>query len=66
MEIDFSVGAVTVSVAALLVIEPDVAVIVAVPAATPVATPAPVIVAPAVFEEVHVTPLVRVPVVLLL
>ena len=64
--IDVTVAAVTVSVEELLVTVPNIAVIVVLPAATPVATPVPAIVAPAVFDEAHVTLFVRFDVVLLL
>jgi len=40
-------------------IDPEVALIVVLPVATPVAKPAAVIVAAAVFDELHVTELVR-------
>ena len=56
--IDSNVGAVTVSPVEPL-IDPEVALIVVLPAATPVARPALVIVATAVFVELHVTELVR-------
>jgi hypothetical protein len=58
--IELSVGGVppTVKVAVPL-IEPEVAVMVTVPAATPLAIPLPLIVAKAVFDELHVTLLVR-------
>jgi hypothetical protein len=58
--IDCSTAAVTVSVTPALVIPPDVAVILVVPAATPVATPLALIVAVAVLDDVHVTPVVNV------
>jgi hypothetical protein len=48
------------------VIPPDVAVILVVPAATPVATPLALIVAVAVLDDVHVTPVVNAAVVPLL
>ena len=58
-------AAVTVSVA--VDVNPSaVALMVVVPAATPVASPAELTVATAVFDEVHVTPEVRPPVVPLL
>jgi hypothetical protein len=64
--IDCSTAAVTVSVTPALVIPPDVAVILVVPAATPVATPLALIVAVAVLDDVHVTPVVSAAVVPLL
>jgi hypothetical protein len=63
---DCSTAAVTVSVTPALVIPPDVAVILVVPAATPVATPLALIVAVAVLDDVHVTPVVSAAVVPLL
>ncbi len=48
-------AAVTVSVAELLLMLDNVAVIIAVPAATPVATPLTAIMAAAVFEDAQVT-----------
>jgi hypothetical protein len=64
--IDTGPAAVTVSVTPALVIPPDVAVILVVPAATPVATPLALIVAVAVLDDVHVTPVVSAAVVPLL
>jgi hypothetical protein len=65
IEVIVKVAAVTVSVA--VAVNPSaVALMVAVPAAAPVANPAELTVATAVFDEVHVTPEVSAPVVLLL
>jgi hypothetical protein len=65
IEVIVKVAAVTVSVA--IAVNPSaVALMVAVPAATPVASPAELIVATAVFEDVHATPEVSAPVVPLL
>jgi hypothetical protein len=60
--IDCSTAAVTVSVTPALVNPPDAAVMLVVPAATPVAVPVPVpvIVAAAVFDDAHTTPVVNV------
>jgi hypothetical protein len=65
IEVTVTIAAVIVSMA--VVLNPSaVAVMVVVPAARPVATPAELTVATAVFDEVHVTPEVSTPVVLLL
>jgi hypothetical protein len=65
IEFTVTVAAVTVSVA-VAVNSSAAAVMVVVPLATPVASPAELTVATAVFDEVHVTPDVSAPVVLLL
>lgn len=57
--IDTSVGAVTVSVATLLVMPPDAAVIFAVPSVSVAANPEPLIIATPVADEFHVAVLVR-------
>ena len=60
--IDCNTAAVTVSVTPALVNPPELAVMLVVPAATPVAVPVPVpvIVAAAVLDDVHTTPVVSV------
>lgn len=65
IEVIVTAGAVTVSVA-VAVIPFAVALMVVEPAATPVANPVELIVAAAVFDEVHVTPEDSAPVVPLL
>jgi hypothetical protein len=57
--IDCSVAAVTVSVAELLVIDPDTALIVVLPTPAPVASPVALIVATVVDDEPHVAVFVR-------
>ena len=57
--IDCSVAAVTVSVAELLVTDPDVALIVVLPTPAPVARPEALMVATVVADELHVAVLVR-------
>jgi hypothetical protein len=59
MAIDCNVGAVTVSARTLEVIPACVALMLLEPTLAPVATPLVVIVAAVVFEDVHVTELVR-------
>ena len=66
-EIAVTVGVAVVTVSVAVAVNPfAVALMVAVPAPTPVARPAELTVATAVFEDVHVTPEVSAPVVLLL
>lgn len=65
IEVTVTAGAVTVSVA--VAVNPSAAALmVVVPAATAVANPAELTVATVMFDEVHVTPEVSAPVVLLL
>ena len=65
--IEVTVTAAGVTVSAAIAVNPfAAAVMVVVPAATPIASPAELTVATAVLDEVHVTPEVSVPVVLLL
>ena len=66
-EIAVTVSAAVVTVSVAVAVNPfAAALMVAVPAPTPVARPAELTVATAVFEDVHVTPEVSAPVVLLL
>jgi hypothetical protein len=65
IEVTVTAAAVTVSVA--VAVNPSAAALmVVVPAAAPVASPAELIVAAAVFDDVHVTPVLSAPVVPLL
>jgi hypothetical protein len=65
--IEVTVMAAGVTVSAAIAVSPfAAAVMVVVPAVTPVASPAELTVATAAFDEVHVTPEVSVPIVLLL